>query len=667
MNNRSACGLKQTGLPSLCLLIMLIACVIAQAQESLNQKQSEGADDEQQQAIQWKYLLASLANDARSLLPEKSRPYALAAVADAYWNLDREIARELFMAALDSAFSPKEGEKVDSSAINQVLATVTKRDVGLTKTLIEIIAKKQKLDGLDESSLSVARELLERDPARATKLAEAFVPAGLSSGAANSFIFQLAKQDIGLANEIYRVYLNRFAADPKLTLNQLISLAGYAFGYHEFYGLTVDMPTQLYGVSSRRIADLKLNPSLAGAFLDLAFRRTSETVERASQLTGAERDYLSTVSLFTIAYLLPEVVKYAPTTVPAWERLQQRATTGTTPAQHEQVGRYIRSVNESRARVRRVDDAPQLSAEQAAEEMLERAEKAPNSCQRDKELSKAALRLSSIKEFKRAVAIADRVSDLKQRDGVKQSLFYDMAVAARDAGEWTEMRERAKFVSTPELIAVLYIRAAEGAHGKDGLSGAELLREALKNTESISDPEVRAGLLLGAAAVQVKFDAFTGFEILRTAIKTVNQRTAKDQSRFSFLMKVSLACPGDDEWHGMRISLANADLYEVLPLFSAHNVEETLLIARNLEDASTKIRAIASVVKYITDEKLFKPKSKLPVANPGERRHDHETILSCHCADNQRVWNCSWMRTETCRIFAECSGDNACLCGVGSS
>lgn len=172
-----------------------------------------------------------------------------------------------------------------------------------------------------------------------------------------------------------------------------------------------------------------------------------------------------------------------------------------------------------------------------------------------------------------------------------------MALAARDAGEWMEMRERAKSVSTPELIAVLYIRAAEVVHGKDGIASAELLREAPKNVENVSDPEARAGILLGAAAVQVKTDVFEGLEILRTAIKTLNLGTAKDQSRFSILMKVSLACPGDDEWHGTRISLANATLYEVLPLFSAHNVEETLLIARNLEDPSTKIRALAAVVK----------------------------------------------------------------------
>jgi hypothetical protein len=181
------------------------------------------------------------------------------------------------------------------------------------------------------------------------------------------------------------------------------------------------------------------------------------------------------------------------------------------------------------------------------------------------------------------------------------------------------MRDKAKSISIPEVIAVLYIKAAEIIHSKDALTSAELIREALKNTERISDPNVRAGVLLGAAAVQVKMDVFAGLELLKTAVKTVNHGTAKGQSGFSVLMKVSLACPGDDEWYGARISLANSTLYEVLPLFSAHNVEETVLIARSLEDSSTKIRALASVVKYMTDEKRLKPKSKLPIANVGPK------------------------------------------------
>jgi hypothetical protein len=461
---------------------------------------------------------------------------------------------------LESACPLREEDECDSLAITRVLAVATKRDISLTKTLLKTIGEKQKPGDLEETPLSVALDLLATDPNGATKLAEAFVPTGLSSGAANSFIFRLARQDVGLANQVYGAYLNKFAADSKLPLSQLISFGGYAFGYSEFYGLTQGAPPQLYGVSSRRIANLSLNPALARAFLDLAFQRTSEMIGRAAQVVGAERDYLTTVNLFAIAYLLPEVVRYYPNALPAWRELQQRATIGTTAIQHEQVAQQIQSINEQRARVQRFDDAPELSGEQESEARIEKAEKLSNSCQRDKEYSKAALGLGSSKQFKRALEIADLVSDLKQRDGVMQYIFYDMAVAARDAGEWIEMRAKAKSISTPELVAVLYIKAADVAHGRDGITSAELIRETLKNTERISDPEVRAGVLLGAAAVQVKIDVFAGLEILKTAIKTVNQGRVKGQSRFSILMKVSLACPGDDEWYGARVSLANATL-----------------------------------------------------------------------------------------------------------
>ncbi|HXQ70023.1 MAG TPA: hypothetical protein VN844_06030 [Pyrinomonadaceae bacterium] len=604
----------------LCLLITLIACAPVPASQSEAKKQNQkSVRDESPDVIQWKYLLATLATEARSLLKEKDRPYALAAVADAYWNLDRETARALFMAALDSACSPRDGEKCDSLAVHHVLAIATKRDVALTRTLLKAIAEKQKPGDLEDTPLSVALDVLETDPNGAAKLAEAFVPNGLSSGAANTLIFRLARQDIVLANQVYGGYLNKFATDSKLPLSQLISFAGYAFGYSEFYGLTQGAPPQLYGVSSRPISNLSLNPALVKLFLDLTFQRISESVERAAQMVGAEREHLTTINLFAIAYLLPEVGKYYPNALPAWERLQQRAMIGTTAIQLEQVGQQVQSINERRARAQRFDDAPQLSAEQEAEAMIERAEKLSNSCQRDKEYSKASLILGSSKQTKRALAIADRISDLKQRDGVMQFLFHEMAVAARDAGEWTEMREKSKSISTPEVVAVLYIKAADVVHLKDGITSAELISEALKNAERISDPGVRAGVLLGAAAVQVKMDVFPGLEVLKTAIKTVNQGTAKGQNGFSFLMKVSLACPGDDEWYGARISLANSTLYEVLPLFAAHNVEETLLIARSLEDASTKIQALASVVKYMTDEKRSRPKSKLPVANVGAK------------------------------------------------
>jgi hypothetical protein len=592
---------RKISITTWCFVISILG-VSALAQPSPKMKQSRvRAGEGKADAGRWRYLLDSLVVEARSLSPEKNRAYALAEVADAYWNLDREKARMLFAAALDAAVSLKEGEKANSGAVNYVLTKATGRDVTLTKSLLAKIAGTQKTTDAEETPLSIALELLKHDPGRAATLAQDLVPGGLSSGKANFFIFQLAKQDVESANQIYRAYLNKFAADPNLPLNQLISLGGYAFGYSEFYGLTRDMPPQLYGVSYRRIEKLSYNPALARAFLQLAFQSTQKTVEHASQMTGAERDYANVVNLFAIGYLLPEVVKYSPETMPAWEQLRQRAIVGTTTVQQEQAARHIASINERRAKIANFDNAPQLSKEQEAEANLERAEKLPGSCQKDREYSKAALSIGATKDFKRALFISDRISDFKQREGIKQVLFYDMALAASDLGEWTEVQEKAKSVSTPELTAILYIKTADTAvRRKDRAISSELLREAVKVAEKITDDQTRAGILFGVAAVQVRIDAFEGLEVLKGAIKSVNRTTTKDQSQLSILMKVSLDCQGDNEWYGGRVSLANASLYEALPLFSKYNAEETLLIAQNIEDPPTRVRVIASVVKYIT-------------------------------------------------------------------
>jgi hypothetical protein len=80
-----------------CLLITVIAGAPIKAERPIREKQSQRtSNDESPDVIQWKYLLATLVTDARSLAREKDRPYALVAVADAYWNVDRDMARELF-------------------------------------------------------------------------------------------------------------------------------------------------------------------------------------------------------------------------------------------------------------------------------------------------------------------------------------------------------------------------------------------------------------------------------------------------------------------------------------------------------------------------------------------------------------------------------------------
>lgn len=235
------------------------------------------------------------------------------------------------------------------------------RDAAFARKLTERIVDKQGAKGdPEEISLSVALSLLKQDAGRAAQLAETVAPSGLSSVTAAYFPLQLDKQDVALANRVYATYLSKFATDENLPLNSLLSFGGYAFGYSEFYGLDSSAPPQKFGASFRHIEGLSSNPTLATAYLNLAFQRTRKAVLQAAEASGTEKDVLNIIVLFTFEYLSPEVAKFQPGAIAQWEQLRQQAIPGTTTTQYELVAQHIKSINEARARVKRFDDAPQL-------------------------------------------------------------------------------------------------------------------------------------------------------------------------------------------------------------------------------------------------------------------------------------------------------------------
>ena len=59
----------------------------------------------------WQYMLDDLALEARTVNQEDKRPLLIAEVADAYWNLDREKSRGLFVSAIDAALALEAGEQ----------------------------------------------------------------------------------------------------------------------------------------------------------------------------------------------------------------------------------------------------------------------------------------------------------------------------------------------------------------------------------------------------------------------------------------------------------------------------------------------------------------------------------------------------------------------------
>lgn len=596
----------------LTIIIISLFCGISFAQQKEIQTDLQNKANnktENSNILRWKIYLNSLAHEAKSVSPEDRRAYAIADVADSYWEIEPETSRSMFISALDSAWATVQQNSKNSAVLNYVLSKATRRDSNLTKLLIERLKSKEKDADSDDISSTVANELLKSgDAKKAAQIAESFAPNGLKNGAANFFIFRLALQDIDLANNLHRVYLNKVATNQNIPLEWIISLGGYSFGYGEFY--SIDKTGQLFGATFPKVKGLSVNPAVAKNFLNLVYSRLVKTIQRKNNTSGAEFERLNYSILFALEYLMPEVAKFSPETLPMWQQLQQTGMVGVTSQQSETIANNIQSIFQSRARLEKFEEPTQTTLDNEAEESLKDAEKLSDACQRDVIYSKAAISFSSRKNFKRALEIVEKISDLKQSDNVKEVIFYNIIFEDIKNDELKEVDKKLKKIVTPELSAILYAKLTKNAFEKrDGITAVNYVLTQQKLMKKVLKEDVKSGILFNLAAVLYEAQNADGQDILRDAIKSLNKQEGTDVFRFSVPIRVLLSCSkNDDTWYGGFISLPNSNIFDVIALYAKDNPDEAISMAEDVDDKITKIRLLAMISKIaISNEIKTKP------------------------------------------------------------
>jgi hypothetical protein len=599
-------------LPIVFLLILFINSNQFFAQ-STSKKPTEktATQSENPNLLRWKTYLFSLEQEAKTSLPIERRPFAIADVAEVYWLTDKETSKNLFISAIDLAWNEVEKDSKKSKMLNYVISKATKTDSELSKILTKrLIDKEDSISERDDISSSVALELLKDDAKKSEQLAESFAPNGLQNGMANFFIFRLAAQDIQLSNQLHSVYTNKVTANDNLPVEWLVSLSGYAFGYKEFY--TIDKSGQLIGATFPQVKNLPTNALLAKTIIDSSFRKISKAVQLRNNLSGAELDGLNYAINFSIEYLLPEVAKFSPNSLTNWQQLQQQGVATTTPQILETIAAHIQSIRQNRERMQKYEEPNQTMLDKEIDESLENAEKIADACQRDTIYSKAALNLASRKNFKKALDIAGKISDLNKINNVKEVIFYDIALAEIENENVDNAETSLKNISSPELKAVLYSKSAVLAFKKnDKISGSNFVDSGIKILEKFQSEELKAGFLFNFASLTMKTDKLASETTFRNAIKELNKKSPPNIFRFSVPIRVSFSCTDDNsEWYGGSISLPNTDIFQVSDLLAKENPDNALLLADELTDKILKIRVNSIIAKNALTN-LINKKAKL--------------------------------------------------------
>jgi hypothetical protein len=586
----------------LLITIVLLLFAPAECQVTADNKSKKKYESRLVEA-RWQYMLDDLAREAHSVPQEEKRPLLMAEVADAYWDIDQTRARALFTAALEAALSLKVGTDDASRALRQVIKMAVKRDATLARKLSEkVIEMTTDKDWAAAESLSIATDLLESDPARAAQLVHAQAPAGPSLNTA-WFILQLSRRDPAAADKVYSAYLSRFAPGTGFGLDRLLWLAGYPFGYAEAFGGSMN-PNQMVGFYGLRIPGPGPRPALAQMFLDVAFRASQHALKQTSSADPQQAEAICVLVLFTTAYLLPEVQRYRPQILQQWTFLEQEALSRTTVIQRDGVIRRIEEIARSRASTGEQEAAEQYSAGQE-EALLAHAEDHPSGCKRDTEFVKASLSIAYAKDFSRAIEVSGRIENGSLRDSVRQYIYYDMSIAAvarGDSASLDDARKYAEYVISSDQRALLYIKIAKAViRHQDRQLATELLGRAMRLAETASEPTIQTGILLASAASYAEFDAYSGYKALKEAVKVINNTQSQNVDDFSILRKVNLACrAGEDTWYGDSVRAEHFSLFEIFAAMANTDPNGMILLARDLDDPSMRIRSLIAITKAMT-------------------------------------------------------------------
>ena len=546
--------------------------------------------------IRWKIFLDTLEQQSRTIAEER-KPYVVADIAAAYWEVDKAESQRLFIAAIDSALKLTERDKKYGDVLDDVLSTASKLDVSLAKLLTKRIADKQdsKKSRYDIAGSNLY-ELLKEDPQRAAELAEAFAPDGLPLAAPN-FIFALAKVDVALADRVYGVYLDRMSAREDISVEHSVSMCGYAFGYSEYF--TMDGTGGTTGASMLPVEGHAANQRYATSILNLMYRRINREIEERNNAVGPDIEKRTWRILFAAEYLSPDVVKFSPGMVTAWEQMRQQVRVGVSNEQMQNVGMRVDSIFLNRARTRSVSASPE-KFDEMAEATLDGVEKIVGTCQRDIVYMKAALHFSYRKNFKRSLELLGKIEGEERAESVRQTVFYDMTAADIEKAEWEPAEARIKKISSPQMKTLSQIKLADGLIKKNEKSEARRVADdAIKMIEKLGDAKDRAGTYLGLAAILIRINANEARSELERAIKHFNKVEPKDSYSYSHPVRVLMNCEAkaDGPWYGGNYSLDHSNILDVIKLFAKENPDATKLVAESISDVPTRIRAEAIIVR----------------------------------------------------------------------
>jgi hypothetical protein len=508
-------------------------------------------------------LLAQLADQARL---SDDLPFAVEAQSQAatlLWPHDREKARSIFRRAFSSLRPDRDPEAGASANITsaerrrlraELLNRIAARDSELAEELARLLVYTTEQAATEAASrddmerrellLSVAQQVVEREPHRAMTLGQLSLSLGISPELGRLLTLMRAV-DPQLADLLFSAAVTRLEKCLAIELSELHTLGSYL-------------------VTSMNSAGRVNAPApLIVKFLNLAYNRIMYRAVGTPEAASEKGQDESAAAYFIGKQLTDLFARFLPERLP---QLQRRVL------ELSGAGSFDAEVDLSYAQ-------PSLPSDTAREARL-----ATDDRERDALYARAALGWLARGEVLDAQSAASKISDAAMRDRVLAQIARRQTFEGRldDAVAVAHRIEN----DTARVGVLVKLAGAALASG-DRARAAELLNEAEKEAIGAAPHLARARALLTIAASFSSFDVLRAFEVMQSVVKAINGISPASEASQESLAPAaaSRATPKLGELYHLDFestlsALARADFDRALILAQQLTIKEASLIAQ---------------------------------------------------------------------------------------
>lgn len=484
---------------------------------------------EQQRAL---WLLDGLLDDAKKLDDEQARVKTQARIADILWDYDEPRARQIF----EHAFHDIDTIKPDAppsrepsasmagfSAVNAlrsvVLVLVSAHDLNLAGKLIKSIKESDSARATNEAGatsagdrsadrsmlyMQIATRMAATDPARAVELAKLGLEGGIHP-MLSGLLFALRAKDARAADYVFKAALSVARTDPSHTGANLMLLMQYALP--EFTPAMKIMRAALPGKDT--LPAESGNPAAMSPFLDFAYEAITRQADGAraaagDAASGPPQIQPEEFNLFVAAQmLLPAFEKYRPD-----QAVMVRA----------RLDVIAKGFGDNREQLENAFKPRTTS------DLIDEADKAPSSSQRDMLYIRAAQNLLGEGNFEQAVALSDKVSDERLKAMLGSSFRVAAANRSIARGDIDAAYRFAREIADVKMRATAFAAIAQAfLDRKDSTRATAMLNEAEALINKSDDGLDKARALLIIAGVAARVDQFQAFALTRKAVDVINR------------------------------------------------------------------------------------------------------------------------------------------------